>query len=302
MMKMVSMFFAVRFWRRQLQYILIFTLLLFFQLLPKAWCLALAGFLSKLAWRLLPKERDKVLFNLRLVFPERSDRLVLGREVFRQLALNAVDAIRLPRQSGTQVESMVVVSGLEHFDRAYRRGRGVVAVTGHIGCWELIPAWFSQRGYRISVIGRKVYDPRLDRLLNSARSRWGVRVIDRDQGAREAIRSLRQGQALGILIDQDTRVASVEVQFMGHPAKTPTGAAALALKTGAAVVPLAVHRLPDGRHRITILPEIDRSPQGDKELQILEEVRRQTAAVERLIEWDVRQWAWMHLRWTEKPW
>jgi KDO2-lipid IV(A) lauroyltransferase len=297
----VSRLTSVRFWRRQFQYVLIFVLLLFLQILPKAWCLGLVGLLSNLAWHLLPKERDKVLFNLGLVFPERSDRQVLGREVFRQVGLNAVDAIRLPRLDGRRVEELVETSGLEHFDRAYRDGRGVVAVTGHIGCWELIPAWFSQRGYRISVIGRKVYDPRLDRLLNSARSRWGVKVIDRDEGAREALRSLRWGQALGILIDQDTRVASVEAVFMGRPARTPTGAAMLARKTGAAVVPLAVHRLPDGRHRITILPEIETSTQTDKEKQVLEDVQRQTAAIERLINLDIRQWAWMHLRWTEKP-
>lgn len=287
--------------RRHFQFILIFILLLFFQLMPRAWSLGIVGILSRMAWSLLPRERDKILFNLRLVFPGRGDQVAFGREVFRQMGLNAVDAIRLARLSGKQVEGLVEVSGLEHFDGAYRRGRGVAAVTGHIGCWEMIPAWFAQRGFRISVIGRKVYDPRLDRLLNSARARWGVRVIDRDEGAREALRALRQGQALGILIDQDTRVASVEVDFLGHKAKTPTGAAALARKTGAAVVPLAIHRLPDGRHRLTVLPELGPSKLADREAQILEDVQRQTAAVESLIRLDMTQWAWMHLRWTEKP-
>lgn len=297
----LSRFITGRFWRRQFQYVLIFILLLFIQILPKAWCLGLVGLMSRLAWHLLPKERNKVLFNLRLVFPERTDQQALGLEIFRQVGLNAVDAIRLPRLTDTQVEEMVETLGLEHFDRAYRRGRGIVAVTGHIGCWELIPAWFSQRGYRISVIGRKVYDPRLDRLLNYARSRWGVKVIDRDEGAREALRVLHQGQALGILIDQDTRVASVVVDFMGHPARTPTGAAMLARKTGAAVVPLAIHRLPGGRHRITILPEIPLSEAPEREQQIAEDVQRQTEAVEKLVKIDPTQWAWMHLRWTEKP-
>lgn len=297
----VSRLVSGRFWRRQFQYTLIFVLLLFFQIMPKAWCLGLAVLLSKLAWHLLPREREKVLFNLRLVFADKSGHQVLGREVFRQIGLNAVEAIRLPRLSSAQVEELVEARGLEHFDRAYRRGKGIVAVTGHIGCWELIPAWFSQRGYRISVIGRKVYDPRLDRLLNSARSKWGVKVIDRDEGAREALRSLRQGQALGILIDQDTRVASVEVEFFGHRAKTPTGAAALARKTGAAVIPLAVHRTPQGRHRLTVQPEILLSGNTDKNEQLTEDVQKQTAAIEELVKQDITQWAWMHLRWTEKP-
>jgi KDO2-lipid IV(A) lauroyltransferase len=287
--------------RRQFQYSLVFVLLLSFQLMPRGWGLGAVVVLSRLAWLLLPKERAKVLFNLRLIFPERTDHELLGREVFRQVGLNAVDAIRLPRLGGRQVEAMVEEHGLEHFDRAYRRGRGVAAVTGHIGCWELIPAWFAQRGYRINVIGRRVYDPRLDRLLNSARARWGVRVIDRDEGAREALRALRQGQALGILIDQDTRVASIEADFFGHKAKTPTGAAMLAKKTGAAVVPLAIHRLPSGSHRLTVLPELEPSADQDKAVQISKEVQDQTRAIEQLVRLDIVQWAWMHLRWTEKP-
>lgn len=296
--------FTGRLWRtsrRQLQYSLIFTLLLFIQLMPRGWCLGIAGLLSGLSWALLPKERDKVLFNLRMIFPDREDHASIGRKIFLRMSQNAVDAIRLPRLGGKQVEELVEVTGLEHFDRAYRQGRGIVAVTGHIGCWELIPAWFAVRGYKIGVIGKRIYDPRLDRLLNRARSKWGVRVIDRDSGAREALRALHQGQALGILIDQDTRVASVEVQFMGHRARTPTGAAMLARKTGAAVVPLAVHRVSNGRHRITILPEIDPSTTSEKPQQIFKDVQRETRAIEELVNIDISQWAWMHLRWTEKP-
>lgn len=290
-----------RFLRRQFQYSIIFVLLLSIQLLPRGWSLSLCRVLADLAWKILPGERRKVLFNLRLIFPQRCDHEILGREIFRAMAENAVDAIRLPRLSAGEIEGLVEVSGLKHFDRAYRRGNGIVAVTGHIGCWELIPAWFAQRGYRIGVIGKRVYDPRLDRLLNRARSKWGIQVIDRDRGAKEALRALHRGQALGILIDQDTRVASVEVLFMGHPAKTPTGAAMLARKTGAAVVPLAVHRLANGRHRITILPELIPSPSRDRWQQTLDDVQQQTKAIEELIELDIRQWAWMHLRWVRKP-
>lgn len=287
--------------RRQFQYVLISSLLLFIQVLPRSWSLALCPVLADLAWQVLPKERRKVLFNLRLIFPQECDHEKMSREIFRAMAKNAVDAIRLPRLAGKDIESLVMASGLEHFDRAYRRGQGVVAVTGHIGCWELIPAWFAQRGYRIGVIGKRVYDPRLDRLLNRARAKWGIQVIDRDSGAKEALRALHRGQALGILIDQDTRVASVEVRFMGHPARTPTGAAMLARKTGAAVVPLAIHRLPGGRHRLTILPELKPSPSRDRRQQTIEDVQQETRAIEELIKRDLTQWAWMHPRWTRKP-
>lgn len=282
--------------RRQFQYVIVRLIVLFIQLVPRGWALALCGRLSALAWAVLPSERAKVLFNLRLVFPEMTDPARFGKAVFRQLALNMADAARLPVMSAGDIGRLVTVEGLGHFDAAYRRGRGLIAVTGHIGCWELIPAWFATRGYRIAVVGKRSYDDRLDALVTGLRARHGVATFDRDTGARQILRHLQQGGGVGILVDQDTRVASVDAQFFGRAAKTPSGAAAIAARTGCAVVPLAIHRRPDGRHVLTVRPQL---PADENDLASL--VQRQTAAVEELIKVDIRQWVWMHLRWKEKP-
>ncbi len=287
--------------RRQFQYVLVRLIVLFIQLAPRGWALAACGPLSRLAWAMLPGERAKVLFNLRLVFPELSDPAGFGRRVFRQLALNMVDAARLPVMSAGDIDRLVTVEGLEHFAAAYRLGKGLIAVTGHVGCWELIPAWFSRHGYDIAVVGKRAYDDRLDALVTGLRARHGVATFDRDSGARQILRHLQRGGGLGILIDQDTRVASVDVMFLGHPAKTPSGAAAIAAKTGCPVVPLSIRRRPDGRHLITVLPALSdvACPDGAQRLARL--VQQQTAAVEQLVKLDPAQWVWMHLRWLEKP-
>jgi KDO2-lipid IV(A) lauroyltransferase len=287
--------------RRQFQYILVRTLTWLFQALPRTFVLWLAGRLAPLAWHLMSRERAKVLFNLRLIFPERNNHESLGQAVFRNLAFNAVDAIRIPKLSRQELEGLVEVRGLEHFDRAYRLGKGVVAVTGHIGCWELIPAWFASRGYSISVIGKRIYDDRLDSLLTEMRSSQGVQTIDRETGAKQALQTLHAGGALGILIDQDTRVSSVDVDFFGHQARTPTGAAALAAKAQAAVIPLAIHRRPDGSHLLTVMPVLAMSQHGDRDIRLSEDVQKQTSAIEELVRKDITQWVWMHLRWAEKP-
>lgn len=287
--------------RRFFKYILIRLVLFLVQALPENAAESLASGLSRLSWLVLAKERNKALFNLRLIFPDRADHWQLGKEVFRQMALSAVDAVNLHRLSDQELDRRVVVEGLEHFDAAYRLGRGVVAVTGHIGCWELIPAWFTRHGYRISVVGKRMHDERLDRLLTRLRSGQGVRVIDRDSGAREALRDLRNGYALGVLIDQDTRVASLDTVFFGRPARTPSGAAALAERTGASVVPLAIHRQPDGRHVITIKPALKFDSALVRDDRIKDMVQRQTWALEEFVRQDITQWVWMHLRWKEKP-
>jgi Kdo2-lipid IVA lauroyltransferase/acyltransferase len=287
--------------RRKFKYLLVKLIIQTFLALPRSFCLGLAKVLAPVAWHLMPKERAKVLFNLNLIFPERQDHQALGLEIYRKLALNAVDAVKLPGLPLEELDRLVNVHGLEHFDSAYKTGKGIVAVTGHIGCWELMPVWFSRHGYKISVIGKRSHDPRLDNIVLKMRSGQGIQVIDRDTGAREALKALHSGHALGILIDQDTRVSSVNVVFFGHQAKTPTGAAALADRAGSAVIPLAIQRDQNGVHHLYIRPPLLRSELTDKEARLREDVQRQTAALEDLIKQDVSQWVWMHLRWLEKP-
>ncbi len=287
--------------RRQLQYIVVRLIVLFIQAVPRGWALRACPGLARAAWALLPRERAKVLFNLRLIFPGRTDHAALGREVFRQLALNGVDALRLPVMSAAQIDALVTVDGLEHFDRAYKLGRGLIAITGHIGCWELIPAWFALHGYTIGVVGKRVYDDRLDGLLTTLRARHGATTFDRETGAKQILKHLLRGGAIGILIDQDTRVASVDAEFLGHAAKTPSGAAAFADKLGCPVVPLAIHRHADGRHVITVLPPLEPIEDEDKGTRIIRLVQQQTTKIEQLVQMDITQWVWMHLRWKEKP-
>lgn len=287
--------------RRLFQYILVRLIVLCIQLIPREWALKVFGRLSVLAWIVLPRERAKVLFNLRLIFPEKRDCDGFGREVFRQLALNMVDAARLPVMSGRDIDRLVTVDGLERFDQAYTMGRGLIVVTGHIGCWELIPAWFSRHGYDIAVVGKRAYDDRLDALVNGLRARHGTLTYDRDSGARQILKFLHGGGCVGILIDQDTRVSSVDALFFGHEAKTPCGAAAIAARTGSPVVPLGIHRRPDGGHVITVLQPLHGVSNVGDEGWLAAQVQQQTTAIERLVQQDLTQWVWMHLRWKEKP-
>ncbi|MDI6739121.1 MAG: lysophospholipid acyltransferase family protein, partial [Candidatus Edwardsbacteria bacterium] len=203
--------------------------------------------------------------------------------------------------SARAIDRLVSVDGLERFDAAYKQGKGLIAVTGHIGCWELMPAWFSTHGYDIGVVGKRAYDDRLDDLVNGLRARHGAITFDRDTGARQILKFLHGGGCLGILIDQDTRVSSVDALFFGHWAKTPSGAAAIAEKTGSPVISVAIRRQKDGRHRIAVRPPLPTVDIADKDERIRQLVQQQTAAVEELVKLDITQWVWMHLRWKDKP-
>ncbi len=182
-------------------------------------------------------------------------------------------------------------------DAALARGKGVVFISGHVGNWELLARRVALAGYPCQTIAKETTDPRTTALIEKFRASSKLKSIWRGQpgAARFMLRALRDGQILGMLIDQDTDVQSVWVPFFGRPAKTPRAAADLALRTGAAVVVGFCQRAADGRYRVVM-----------RELSTLGlDAVGLTAALSQQIEAAIReapeQWVWMHRRWKSPP-
>jgi KDO2-lipid IV(A) lauroyltransferase len=290
--------------RRILTLLLIYILIFAARVLPRRWGLALFAGLGSFAFRLFRKDRERAIENIARAFPGADPLIVqaIAKGSFKVLGRNAFDALRLVFLSGDQVLRLCRVEGEEHLKAASEEGNGVIAVTGHIGSWELLAAYFSEKGYKVGVIARDIRDSRLNELLVSMRKRHGIVSIPRGSSAIAGYRVLRRGEILGMLLDQDIDVDGVFVPFFGVPAHTPRGAAAFALRSGAAVVPLAIHIQPDSLHRITVLPRLE-IPGGNlsEEQRIDELTCRCTEAVERLIRIYPQQWVWFHQRWRKRP-
>jgi KDO2-lipid IV(A) lauroyltransferase len=138
-------------------------------------------------------------------------------------------------------------------------------------------------------------------MLVGMRRRHGVPSIPRGASAVSAYRVLKRGEILAMLIDQDIDVDGLFVPFFGVPAHTPRGAAAFALRSGAAVVPIAIHMQPDGSHRITVLPELEKPPVDLPEGERIDELTRSCSrSVEGLIRIYPQQWVWFHDRWRKR--
>jgi KDO2-lipid IV(A) lauroyltransferase len=220
--------------------------------------------------------------------------------MFRTLGRNAYEFLRLkdaPRD--TLLERVERIEGMENFLAAHRAGRGVIVITGHIGCWEIMPAHFVARGFPVTVIARRMKVDRLNGRLVDLRKSFGVATIDRDDNPRRMFEPLRRGEILGVLIDQHTRVAGMWVPFFGRPAHTPTAVAKIALATGAPIVPMAAFLGRNGRHVIHVLPAIavPHSGRDGRERAVREITAACSLAVESLIRIDPKQWVWFHHRW-----
>ena len=270
--------------------------------LPLGLARSLGAGLGRLFYLLVPYERRKALRTAELAFPEQgpAERRALVSSAFAHLGRGGAEFLRFPGMDGRGIDALVSrVEGLEAFAALARSGRGVVAVTGHMGNWELMMAWISvQFPGQAGAVAQKLYDPRFDEALNEYRRAKGARVFPRNSAVRPILRFLKEGGLVGALADQDTNVDSLWVPFFKRPSKTPSGPAWLAQATGAALITLFNWREPDGRYAIRIEGEIAVPPRGASlEPAVAEYTRR----IEGALRQHPEQWVWMHERWRSKP-
>lgn len=292
-----------KYYKRKCEYWLIISLARLARLIPRRAGQSAFGTLGGWMGRLLKKDRQRAIDNLAIAFPQSHlmVREAMAAAMFKNLGRNIYDFLNLKNAPANHVQSLVGrVRGMDHFQQAEALGRGVIVITGHIGCWELMPPYFVTLGYRVSVVARRMRDQRLAQELIAIRASVGVTTADRDSSPRMMIRLLKRGEVLGVLIDQHTSVSGAYVPFFGRPAFTPTGVAKLAILSGAPIVPMADYSTSSGKHTIQVLPPIvPPEDPADKETAIREVTTECSLAVERLIRIDPKQWVWFHHRWRE---
>lgn len=269
--------------------------------LPRGVGLKVFAFVGSAAGRLFRKDRERAIRNLASAFPDvpRSVRVALSAAMFKTLGKNFFEFLNLEGSSPERLSGLVErIEGEQYLDRAMAEGKGLIVITGHIGCWELLAGYFASRGYRLNVVGRELWEKKLNEKLLKARESMGYQTIDRDTGGKEIIRALRDKQVVAVLIDQHTRVSGVYVPFFDRPAHTPVGVAKLAVATGAPILPVAIYMRHNGRHEVRILPTVGLP--GDslsRDEQFVEITRKCSKAVEELVRYDPKQWVWFHDRW-----
>jgi Kdo2-lipid IVA lauroyltransferase/acyltransferase len=291
--KYTSLYFFIRF--------LIFAS----NVLPRKVWLAFCGWLGKVAYTVSPKPRERVIYHLGLAFGKEksaSDILALSKQVFVMLGKNAGDILRsLKVRTLTDLNKFLITHGLENYEKAFAKGKGVMFLTSHLGAFDLQITNMALRGLNPNIIGTALKDERLNELLWQYRNAYGAVAIERGKESVRLFKVLKSGGSIAILIDQDTKVKSRFVDFFGMKAATPIGATVLALRTGAAVVPTYIYLDKDGMQHMHILPEIPLVLTGDDETDLLVNTQNFTNFTEQIVREHPDQWVWMHERWKTRP-
>jgi KDO2-lipid IV(A) lauroyltransferase len=280
-------------------------MLAFSNFLPRTWWLGICGWLGKIGFALAGRFRDQTVAHLGLAYGGQQsarETYALARQTFIMLGKNAGDIFRSMRvKSLADLEKFLVTTGLEHFEKASAKGKGVIFLTCHLGAFDLQVTNMALRGLKPNIIGTTLKDPRLNDLLVNYRNAYGAIAIERGKETFRLIKALKLGGAVAILIDQDTKVKSVFVDFFGMKASTPVGAAVLALKTGAAIVPTFIHLGSDNKQHMEIFPELEVTNTGHEEVDVVTNTQRFTHLIEQQIRKYPDQWVWMHERWKTRP-
>ena len=287
-----------------LLYWLIKSLIFITEKLPRPVVYFVYGGLGSLAYYFAVNPRNRAIKNLTIVFgKEKTSEEIksITKKMFTNLGKNVATIMRVfPMENLDQFYKQIRIIGKENLDAAYAKGKGVVLLTAHIGAFEILGT-FIGLNYKSIMVGTKLKDPRLDDLIVRSRSKGGSRYVHRGENTLQLMRSLKEGRVMIILIDQDTKVKSRFVEFMGVQAATPVGATMIALKSGADIVPVIVQMDEHDNQTITCMPALEVTRSGDAEKDLLDNTLRMNQAIDAFIRKDPSQWVWMHERFKTQP-
>lgn len=283
-----------------LGFLAFFILSLPLAVLPHRVSLKAGGLLGLLVCCLWRKRRLIAVENLRgavgrkvLILKEKESVDSLVRENFKNMGRSLAEMIKLyyGMGMGDKIVSDVRVSGVENFERAKEKGKGVILITGHCGNWELLMIAFSAKVGSAGGVARPLDNPYLNRLLERTRQRYRGSVIYKRGALKRILSALKAGGTMGILMDQAVLAdEGVVVDFLGAPAWTTRMPAAMAKRTGAAVLPMFISR-DGGTHMLMIHPEVELT--GDE----TEDTQRLSNFIADYIRENPSEWLWIHRRW-----
>lgn len=287
--------------RNRIEYAAVAALRSVVRVLPRRASLGLGAALGRLFHGLHGRRRELGLENLRGAFPARSerDRRAILRSTFEHFGRHVIELLNFETMSAGEIMRLVDVEGGAHVERALAGGRGVMFYSGHVGYWEIQVMAHAVLFAPIVMVARTLDNPLLDGLVGRLRARVGTRVLPRRGAVRGLLRALLNRASVAMMIDQHMHDRSaVTVEFFGRPAATTSAVAALALRTGAPIIPVFALPLPGGRYRLVYEAPVAPPPAGDPD-PVRTCTQRCTDVLERYVRRHPELWLWMHRRWRE---
>lgn len=267
--------------------------------LPLPLMLGITRLLARLTYRILWRYRTRMEENITLVFPEftEQERARLVKAVWMNFARGVLDTTLATSSPAKQIIDTVGIEGEEHLRRALAKGKGVLALSAHLGSFTMIGARLAASGYPFSAVVKPPGDEGLASLMDRYRADVGIHTISakpRREAVRGILRALRQNRIVLVVADE-FKSGDIMVDFLGLKAPAPRGPATLALRTGAVTLPMFATRRPDGALRLSIGEAVEPEERADLEESVIATTVAYTRRIEAAIRRAPEQWNWMGL-------
>jgi Kdo2-lipid IVA lauroyltransferase/acyltransferase len=288
-------------WRYSLEYAAVASVASVVRALPRPVSVLLGRTLGYAFYVLDRQHRRLTVENLAAAFPARSPRehRVIARQVFGHFGSLLTELLRFSGLSKADMLASVEFEGEDRFHQARALGKGVLLITGHFGYWELQALAHPLKNPGVGVVVRALDNPKLNRWLEDVRTSTGNMVIHRRGSLRKILRALADNKGVAILIDQHIQSSdAVVVDFFDRPAATTSAVAALALRTGAPVIPVFAVPTADGRYRMIYEHPVE-PPSASSPDAVQEFTQRCTDVLEMYVRRYPHLWLWMHRRWRD---
>jgi phosphatidylinositol dimannoside acyltransferase len=253
-----------------------------------------------------PARREMFQRHLRRVNPtmSRSAMRIATQTAFDSYARYYVESFRLPTLSKATVARTFTLDGFDHVTDALAVGNGVILALPHLGGWEWAGRWLTDQGHRMTVVVEPLDPPELFQWFTDLRKDLGMIVVPLGPTAGSAVlRALKNNEVVCLLCDRDIERKGVDVEFFGERTTLPAGPATLALRTGAALLPVGCYFTPryNGHHAI-VRPPVPAERHGGG---LRDDVARVTQLLAHELEFLIRrapeQWHMFQPNWPSDP-
>jgi len=250
-----------------------------------------------LVWPYRRRMEENISATLSDEIPDLAERKALAWRAWRNFARTVLDTTAILHCSKEQIIARVGLVGEEHLATALKKGKGVLALSAHLGSFTMIGARLAASGYPFSVLVKHPAHQRFARLTDDYRSQIGIHTIaakPRREAVRGILKALRQNRIVLVIADE-FKSGDVLVDFFGLKLPAPRGPATLALRTGAVTLPMFATRQADDLLTLSIGAPIEPVIRDDLDASVLATTALYTRHLEQAIRRYPSQWNWLGL-------
>jgi KDO2-lipid IV(A) lauroyltransferase len=268
-------------------------------ILPLRFSYFLAGIIGLFVCHVLRYRRTVVMEKLQTAFGNELDATRIKRiaaESYRQIAMSFIELLIAPKLQ-KKIRQILTSEQAQLIRELLEQGNGLVTISGHLGNWELQGAAAATAiSGLFTVAAVQQSNPYIDRFITQQRNGMGMQVASTKEAMKLLLQALKNGQAIGLVADQNAGMDAVFVDFFGKSAATHPGPAKLALKFRAPLLIGAAIRTGPGQFKV-LSEKVE--IRDDDTVETL--TQRHVKVLESFIRQYQEQYLWVHRRWKTRP-